>query len=131
MNSIDWKEFFERLDKINFSNFDLIVAIGNGGIIPAAFIQRKLNIPMKIIGINYRDEENKPKYDDAKIIEAEINFKNKKVLLIDDVSRTGKTLAKAKEILKGNMIKTFVINGEADYNLFNSKECIMMPWNKN
>jgi len=46
----------------------------------------------------------------------------------DTVARTGKTLEKAKEILGGNEIKTFVINGKADYSLFDYKECIEWPW---
>ena len=36
----------------------------------------------------------------------------------------------AKEILEGNEVKTFVLNGEADYSLFNEEECIQWPWNQ-
>lgn len=129
MKSITWKEFFELLEKIKFQDFDLIVAIANNGIIPAAFIQQKLKIPMKIIKINYRDENNNPTYDDAILLEKdEFTIKGKRILLVDDVSRTGKTISKAKEYLDGNPIKTFVINGKADYSMFNQEECIGMPW---
>ena len=55
-------------------------------------------------------------------------LKDKKILLVDTVSRTGKTLKKAKQLLKGNKIKTFVINGKADYQIINKKECVLMPW---
>jgi uncharacterized protein len=131
MKTISYEDFFSLLDKVKFPKFDLLVAIGSGGIIPAGFIQQRLNIPMKIIWINYRDEKNTPRHDDAKLLEEEkFNIKNKKILIIDDVSRTGKTLAKAKEFLSGNKISTFVINGKADYNLFDCEECILMPWKR-
>jgi hypoxanthine phosphoribosyltransferase len=129
MKSVIWDNYIQQLNKIKFEEFDIIVAIGSGGIIPAAFIQRKLNIPMRIININYRDPSHKPKYDDAVLLEdREFPIKDKKILLVDDVSRTGKTLKKAKEYLKGNRIKTFTINGEGDYSFFNQEECLRMPW---
>ena len=129
MKSVHWDKYIQYLKDIEFEDFDLIIAIGNGGIIPAAFIQKKLNIPMKIININYRDSDHKPKYEDAVLLEEkEFPIVDKKILLVDDVSRTGKTLRKAKEYLKGNKIKTFTINGEGDYSFFNQKECLRMPW---
>ncbi len=129
MKSVIWDSYINLLNDIQFESFDLIVAIGNGGIIPAAFIQRKLNIPMRIININYRDPSHKPKYDDAVLLERnEFPIKDKKILIVDDVSRTGKTLKKAKEYLKGNTIKTFTINGEGDYSFYNQEECLLMPW---
>jgi hypoxanthine phosphoribosyltransferase len=127
MKPASWDEFFSKLDEITFEPFDLIVAIGSGGIIPAGFIQQKLKIPMKILWINYRDEKNIPKYEDAMLLENDaLNVKDKKVLIVDDVCRSGKTLAKAKEALKGNTIRTFIVNGNADYSLFNSSECILI-----
>jgi len=126
-----WNEFFARLDEIEFESFDFIVAIARGGIIPAAFIQQKLNIPMKIININYRDDSHSPQYEDAKLLEEkEFGWKNKKILLVDDVSRTGATLKKAEEYLRGNEIKTCLMNGPGDYRFFESEDCIKMPWKR-
>ena len=56
--------------------------------------------------------------------------KEKKVLLVDDVSRTGATLGKAKELLKGNEVNTFVLKGKADYSIFEIDGCVEWPWNK-
>jgi uncharacterized protein len=131
MQTLSYEEFFSRLEHIKFEPFDLIVAIGSGGILPAGFIQQKLKIPMQIVWINFRDEDNNPKYPEPKLLENErCNISKKRILLVDDVSRSGKTLEKAKEHLKGNIIKTFVVNGKADYSLFDSPECILMPWKK-
>ena len=126
---------------------NISIAIGKGGIIPSVFLHQKLKIPIETIWINFRDKTNKPirkepvliKTNKLKILLNSKNSKglekskifqskNKKILLVDDVSRTGKTLEKAKNILKGNKIKTFVVNGKADYSLFNKEECIEFPW---
>ncbi|MFC1595683.1 phosphoribosyltransferase [Candidatus Margulisiibacteriota bacterium] len=129
MDKISWEEYFTSLDSLNFEGVDLIVAIANGGIIPASFIQQKLKVPMEIIRINYRDETHAPLYDDARMLEDKpFPIRGQSILLVDDVSRTGKTLAKAKDYLTGNRVKTFVINGEADYSFFNQKECVLVPW---
>jgi len=129
MKLVHWDKYIQYLREIEFEDFELIIAIGSGGIIPAAFIQKKLNIPMKIININYRDTNHKPRYKDAVLLEEkEFPIKDKKILLVDDVSRTGKTLRKAKEYLKGNEIKTFTVNGKGDYSFFNQEECVRMPW---
>jgi hypoxanthine phosphoribosyltransferase len=126
-----WNDFFYRLDEIKFEQFDLIVAIARGGIIPASFIQQKLNTPMKIIEINYRDDSHKPRYDEPQLLEnLDFKVKDKKILLVDDVSKTGKTIQKAKEQLKGNSIKTCIVNGNADYSFFQHDTCIKMPWKR-
>lgn len=126
-----WDDFFSRLDEISFEKFDLIVAIGNGGIIPASFIQQKINIPMRIIRINYRDDSNTPRFNDAKLLEEKgFPLNDKKILLVDDVSKSGKTLDKAKDYLKNNRIKTCLINGKGDYWFFQSDNCIKMPWKR-
>jgi hypoxanthine phosphoribosyltransferase len=124
-----WSDFTARLAEIQFGAFDLIVAIGSGGIIPAGFIQQKLRIPMKIINLNYRDEANQPRFEDAQVLEDEAwPLRGRKILLIDDVSRTGKTLQKALQYLAGNTICTCVINGESDYSFYRETECIKLPW---
>lgn len=129
MQKLTFTKFFSLLNKVKFEKFDLIVAIGKGGIIPAVFLHQKLRIPIKPIWINYRDETNKPIRKEPILIKTnKLKLKNKKILLVDDVSRTGKTLNKAKSILKGNKIKTFVVNGKADYYILNKEECVRFPW---
>jgi len=131
MTEKTWQEFFARLDEIEFEKFDLIVAIARGGVIPAGFLQQKLNIPMQIIQIEYRDDGHNPKHNDAKLLEEkDFTLKNKNILLVDDVSRTGKTLNAAKKYLAGNNIKTCLVNGNGDYSFFNYDYCIKMPWKR-
>lgn len=124
-----WEDFFSRLDELVFEPFDLIVAIARGGILPASFIQRKLNLPLKILNIRFRDDNHTPLFEHAQLLEEEhFSTKGKKILLVDDVSRTGETLRIAKNYLEGNEIKTCLVNGPGDYFFFQSPTCLRMPW---
>lgn len=129
MKKLTFEQIINKINHINFEKFDLVVAIGKGGIIPGALVANHLNLDIKILWLNFRNENNNPKYSKPKLTkEIDFNIKNKKILLVDDVSRTGKTLNAAKGLLKGNKVKTFVVNGNADYSLYNFKDCIEWPW---
>ena len=130
MKKITFEQVIRKLKKVKFGKFDLIVAIGKGGIIPAALVQNILNVDMHVLWLNFRDEKQCPKHKAPKLVKKlSFNFKGKRILVVDDVSRTGATLGKAKEILKGSNVKTFVVDGYADYSLYNHKECVRWPWN--
>ena len=60
MKKLTLKEITEKIKEINFPKFDLIIAIGRDGIMPASILHHFLKIPVKIIWLNYRDEKNKP-----------------------------------------------------------------------
>ena len=130
---IDYKSFedvMQRFREIQFhETFDMIVAIANGGIIPAAIINQKLNIEMQLIKINLRDPNQKPKYDSPKLISPiEFEFKDKNILLVEDRIKTGATVQFAIDLLHGaRQIKTFAVNGKADYSLY-SESCFKFPW---
>ena len=126
---VSFDEIIKKINEIDFPDVDIIVAIAHGGIVPGAIIANLLKKDFSIIYLNYRDESNNPYYNEPKLLkELDFDYKNKKILIVDDVSRTGKTLSKAKEILNSN-VKTFVINGKADYSLYNCDECLQLPWN--
>lgn len=123
-------EIIEKIKELGFQEkFDMIVAIGRNGIIPACLVNQILDIPLETIYLNYRDKDHricrkKP------CLTRPINFncRDQTILLIDDVSRTGETLEKAKKLLgKPRLIKTLVVNGKADYALYD-EECFKMPW---
>ena len=109
--------------------FDLLVAIANGGIIPAGILNQRFDIEFRIIQINYRDFFQQPRFDSPQLINPiDFEFRNKKILLVDDRIKTGSTIAFAKELLKeAALIKTFAVNGNADYALYN-ENCFRMPW---
>jgi hypoxanthine phosphoribosyltransferase len=55
-----------------------------------------------------------------------------RVLLVDDVSVTGKTLNRVKALLKGYTVYTLVMKGKGDFVLFPEVgTCVQWPWKDN
>lgn len=125
-----FEEVIERFRTITIDEeFDIIVAIANGGIVPAAIINQRLQKEIYLLKINLRDENQKPKYDQPILIApVDFEFKGKRILLVDDRIKTGTTIKFAREILKdAQTIKTFAVNGTADYALYD-ETCFRFPW---
>lgn len=125
-----FEEVLERFRTIPLhEDFDLIVAIANGGIVPAAILNQRLNIEIQLLKINLRDNNQKPKYDSPRLIAPiDFEFKNKKILLVEDRVKTGASLNLAVSLLEGaGVIRTFAVNGNADYALYN-EDCFKFPW---
>ena len=123
-------EVLQRFRDIEFNEtFDFIVAIANGGIIPAAIINQRLNTGFELLKINLRDPHQIPKYDSPKLVAPiDFDFKGKTILLVEDRIKTGATVKYALELLKeAKQIKTFAVNGKADYSLYD-EECFRFPW---
>ncbi|MDR1810982.1 MAG: phosphoribosyltransferase [Prevotella sp.] len=130
MNKKTFEEVTERFRAITFNEtFDMIVAIANGGIIPAAILNQRLNIEIQLLKINLRDSSQKPLYNTPKLL-SPINFeyKDKTILLVEDRVKTGASLNLAYKLLQGaKLIKTFAVNGKADYSLYD-ESCFLFPW---
>ncbi len=124
------EEVLERFRTIQFQeDFDLIVAIANGGIVPAGIINQRLEKEIRLLRINLRDEYQHPKYDSPRLLTPiDFDCKGKRILLVDDRIKTGATVLFAKELLKdAGLLKTFAVNGNADYALFD-ETCFKFPW---
>ena len=76
-----------------------------------------------------RDPNQKPKYDSPRLVSPiDFEFKNKSILLVEDRIKTGATVQFAIDLLNGaKQIKTFAVNGMADYSLYD-EECFRFPW---
>lgn len=126
-----FEEVLGRFRNIRFEEkFDLIVAIANGGIVPAAILNQRLDTEIQLLKINLRDPDQKPKYESPQLIAPiDFDFKDKTILLVEDRVKTGSTLNYAKSLLerKANLVKTFAVNGNADYFLYN-ENCFKFPW---
>ncbi|HSR19033.1 MAG TPA: phosphoribosyltransferase [Ignavibacteriaceae bacterium] len=130
MESLSFKTICQRLESLNLPKFDLIVGIAEGGIVPASLAAYKAGCDIEIIKINYRDINNSPSFDKPKLLSKISEFHQKKnILIVDDVSVSGKTLDFAKSFFRGNEIKTLVFKGKGDFVLFPEiKECVNWPW---
>ena len=125
-----FEEVLQKFKEIEFNeNFDMIVAIANGGVIPAAILNQKLNVELNLLKINLRDTYQRPKFDSPQLLEPiSFDFKNKSILLVEDRIKTGATVNLALSLLKdATVVKTFAVNGNADYELYN-ESCFRFPW---
>jgi hypoxanthine phosphoribosyltransferase len=122
----------KRLEEITFEeSFDLIVAIANGGVVPAALLNQRLGLDLQLLKLNLRDSSQKQLYEKPLLLE-QITFdvKGKTILLVEDRVKTGNTLNFAKNLLLeagAKTIKTFAVNGKADYCLYDEL-CFRFPW---
>jgi hypoxanthine phosphoribosyltransferase len=130
MNSKSWEDINLKIKTIVFDeSFDMIIAVANGGIVPAALLNQRLQLPIELLRINYRDAKQKQIYSSPKLL-ADVGFdvRNKKILLVEDRVKTGATINYAKTLLQNAaIVKTFAVNGKADYALYD-EACFSFPW---
>ena len=102
---------------------------GGSGIVPAAILNQRLQKEIYLLKINLRDEYQHPKYERPKLLSPiDFDYKNKRILLVDDRIKTGSTIKLAKELMdEAATIKTFAVNGNADYALYD-EACFKFPW---
>lgn len=126
------EEINARLKLFQLPDFDVLIGIGTGGVEPVKLVAEKCQCVYGILNLNYRDENNQPRYDEPQFLEKSFEgFENKTILLVDDVSVSGKTLEVAKRLLNKNNVITFTFKGKADFVLFPEiKTCVNWPWKK-
>ena len=123
-------EIEKKLSSFQFPEVDIVIGIASGGVYPAKIISQLLKKPKSIIEIKFRSLDNSPLYKEPKLIRKDVISDNvNRILLVDDVSVSGKTINLAKTLLKGYTIFTLVFKGHADYVLFpDINTCVSWPW---
>lgn len=132
MSSKSFEDVLERFGAIAFNEpFDLIVAIANGGIIPAAILNQKLDIEIQLLKLHLRDASQKQLYEQPQLLESiKFEVSGRKILLVEDRIKTGTTVNYARRLLEeagAAVVKTFAVNGNADYCLYD-EACFRFPW---
>ena len=130
MDGKTFEEVLERFRRIEITeSFDMIVAVANGGIVPAGILCRKLSLPVYLLRLNLRDACHNRLYDEPKLLSpVDFEYRGKRILLVEDRIKTGTTIEYAKKLLDGAaVVKTFAVNGNADYTLYNGP-CFPFPW---
>jgi len=131
MITLSFRDIARRLQETLLPETDLVIGIGSGGTVPAALVAFHLNADLRIITLNYRDEQNNPRHENPvlMVIPDDLSLKDRKILLVDDVSVSGKTLQAALAFLQGNNIRTLTMKGKADFVLFPEvQDCVNWPW---
>ena len=130
MNDKSFEAVAERIRTVKFrEEFDMIVAIANGGIIPAALLNQRLNVEFQLLKLHLRDTKQKPLYDVPQLVEGvKFEVEGRTILLVEDRVKTGATLNYARQLLSGaKLVRTFAVNGKADYCLYD-ESCFRFPW---
>ena len=120
----------QAIQRLELPDFDLVVGVGRGGVVPASLLAYKLGCNLTVMAINYRDDDNQPHHDAPVLLRSPaIPDGVRTVLLVDDVSVTGKTLDAAGDRLAGYAVTTLVLKGRADIVLFpDISSCVNWPW---
>lgn len=127
---LEFNTISARLRELKLPEVDAVVGIARGGIVPATMVAHQLGLPLVLLRLNYRDDDNKPRRAEPELLEPFLlNPALKRVLLVDDVSVSGATMNKAKGLLPGVTVTTLAFKGKADLVLFPEvRECVEWPW---
>ena len=127
---LSFLEITRAMQQLTLPSFDLVAGIGRGGVVPASLLAYKLACDLLVLPINYRDDDNRPQREaPALLAPTPIPDGVRTILLVDDVSVTGKTLDAARALFDGYDVTTLVMKGRADYVLFpDIASCVNWPW---
>jgi adenine/guanine phosphoribosyltransferase-like PRPP-binding protein len=128
---LSFREISKAMHHFSFPEIDFVIGIATGGIYPAIMAAHQLKVDFGFLHLHYRDQENKPLYEEPRFLsKSRINLNPfKRILLVDEVSVSGKTMDKALEMLKNHEVTTFVLKGKGDLVLFpDIRTCVIWPW---
>ena len=134
-----------NVSKIKEYNPDYIIAIGGGGLIPARIIRNYIDKPIYVVTLSLYDECEKK--NDINVIQwVDLDLKDKKVVIIDEVDDTRQTMdyciQRLKLVNNANNIGVFVLHNKlkskvGDLSNINYMSCteiddkwIVYPWDK-
>jgi uncharacterized protein len=73
---------------------DYVVGLTRGGLVPANLISQYLEVPMETLKVSLRDDHSQP---ESNLWMSEDAFKQKRILIVDDINDSGATLNWIKE----------------------------------
>lgn len=128
--SLDFEIISQALKKFNLPTVDYVVGIAQGGVVPASLIAHQMDVPLRLMTINYRAADNTPQRAAPELLVGLPSLpSDARILLVDDVSVTGKTLSLAQTLLEPREVITFALKGKADLVLFPEiASCVNWPW---
>jgi hypoxanthine phosphoribosyltransferase len=128
--SLDFLTISQALRSIPLPEVDHVVGIATGGIVPASLVAHQIGRPLRLMHINYRAHDNTPRHTEPVLVSWQpLSATGLRILLVDEVSVSGKTMEFARSFLQDRQVYTFVLKGRADYVLFPEiASCVNWPW---
>ena len=127
--ALDFLEIRSRIRGLELPQVDRVVGIATGGTVPASLLAYELGAPLSYIYLNYRAEDNTPQRPEPELLLPFQAPEGEHVLLVDDVSVSGKTFEVARGLLLDCTVTTLALKGRADVVLFPEvSSCVHWPW---
>ena len=128
---LGFTEIAHRLKATPLPDVDLVVGIARGGVVPASLAAYQLDRPLQVMRVQYRADDNQPMHDAPLLLsQPPLPDGHLRILLVDDVCVSGRTMQAARLALAGHEVVTLVCKGQGDYILFPEiGECVVWPWN--
>lgn len=132
MTPLAFTDITSRLAAWKFAaGVDGVVGIASGGVVPAALVAQRLGVELKVIALNYRDEQNEPRFAEPKLMSSVPALGTwQRILLVDDVYVSGKSWHTARALLPRDVeVLPFVLKGKVDFALIRDVDgCVQWPW---
>ncbi len=108
----------ELYDQLQEFQYDLVIGLSRGGLVPAVFISHKLGVPMVVADITH-EQSRGDNIDSHSNIIPDIDTNVKSILVVDDIVDSGNTILALVTNLKTSAEVTvcslFLKDGAADY----------------
>ena len=106
---VAWDEYLGYLDEISqsiqqYTKVDVIVGLVRGGLIPSVYLSHSLGVPMITFDPHLLHSNGDPREPIFLPISPSIT---KVILILDDISDTGKTLSKCQKFFDNRGFKIF------------------------
>ena len=127
------------------TKYDTIIALGRGGLIPAATLSYKLGI-LNLHNLGISTSEDQGKYEETLVYQKPNNIsKESKILVIDDINDSGRTFTAVKSILLSeygiddtNVLYVSLVQREGTEffkntisgNILHTSRWLVFPWDK-